>query len=123
MSVIRVSFTAAAILFSGYPHAFQGDCLLKVDGRTYLNGPCKVDMFSGDGSFSIGADQRWSRYFAYVNLDPNNPGLASGSWNGIEGESHARRTWESNPTGSCWTNRRAKICAWRFGTRPRTLPG
>ena len=92
--------------------AFYGRCTLIVDGRTFLNGRCNIDM-QPDGSFSIGvAETNPSRYFAYVNLQSD--GTALGSWNGVDAESHAGESLGTlTRKGACWFNSRAKVCAVR----------
>lgn len=93
--------------------AFPGRCLLTVDGKTYLKGICRIDV-SADGSFSIAAGLRLkSRHFAYVSLDGTS-GKAQGYWNGVEAEKHAHDDLGTlTKQGGCWTNERARICAFR----------
>jgi hypothetical protein len=100
--------------------AFIGKCLLEVDGRRYLDGPCNIVM-QRDGSFEIGTGERKrAQYFAVVFLSKDTPGLAEGWWNGRDGESHAHTPLGNlSRQGGCWTNARVKVCAWRRGTRPR----
>ena len=90
--------------------AFPGKCRLTVDGKTYLNGICKIDM-SSDGSFSIAGLDR--RYFAYVSVNKAD-GRAIGYWNGVDAESHAHdNLGYLVRKGGCWSNDRAAICAFR----------
>jgi len=95
------------------PHdsmAAMGRCTLQVDGRTYLNGSCSIDVDAG-GSFSIGAAN--NGWFAFVSVDSDHPGTALGYWNGIEAESHAHdNLGVLTKQGACWTNSRAKVCAY-----------
>ena len=92
--------------------AFMGRCLLQVDHRAYLNGPCNIEML-GEGSFSIGTGENRSRYFAYVLVD-RATGRASGSWNGPSAASHAHEELgELTRQGACWVNARARVCAVR----------
>ena len=97
--------------FSAPGDAKTAGCTLRVDGRTYLEGPCNVDIGSG-GSFSIGAGENTrSRYFAYVNIDKAT-GIAQGYWNGVEAESHAHDDLgQLTREGACWVNNRARVCA------------
>jgi hypothetical protein len=73
----------------------KADCLLIVDGKTFINGPCDYSP-DNDGGFQIsrcvvthggyGYQVRGHGYFAYV--FPNSDGLATGSWNGTGQASH-----------------------------------
>lgn len=104
----------ALVTFGVIPHvqAFPGKCLLAVDGKTYLNGICSIAM-SGDGSFSIADRRIKSGHFAYVSVDRAN-GRAQGYWNGVEAERHAHDDLGFlTKQGACWTNDRARICAYR----------
>jgi hypothetical protein len=93
-------------------NAFLGECVLDVDGRTYLNSVCNIEMIGTDGSFSIGiGEQTRSKYFAVVSVDPDT-GVAAGYWNGIEAESHAHTELGNLvKQGDCWVNDRASVCA------------
>jgi hypothetical protein len=97
--------------------AFEGECLIEVGSRSYLDGACNIEM-SADGSFSVGAgDLSRSEFFAYVSLTPTS-GIASGYWNGPEAESHAHYELGTlRREGACWANGNARVCAWRPGTR------
>ena len=66
----------------------------------------------GDGSFTIGVGETSrSDYFAYVLIDPDAPGVASATWNGVEAESHAHEQLGNlHRQGGCWVNERAR-CA------------
>ena len=93
-----------------------GKCLLQVDGRIYLNGPCKIDM-QGGGDFMISAAQNVtagyfaSVHFASVHLDKVT-GTAIGFWNGRQAESHAHDDLGTlRRKGACWSNSRATVCA------------
>jgi hypothetical protein len=93
--------------------ARSGKCLLKVDGRTYLDAICNIER-SEDGSFSIGTGERSrSKYFAAVTVEPG-AGRATGVWNGVTAESHAHEDLGTlTRRGACWSNARATVCAWR----------
>ncbi len=107
---MRAVLVALAVLMAGAASAAPGKCLLVVDGKTYLNGPCPIDL-SKDGSFSIGTGPR-ATYFAYVNVD--RPGFATGSWNEERGASHAHSDLgRLRRNDACWVNERAIVCAWR----------
>lgn len=101
---------------------FMGDCLLEVDRRAYLDGPCKIEMKQGENLivFGVGETERSSKYVAYVFLEPDTPGVARRYWNGVEAASHAHdELGPLSKDGECWVNDRAKVCAWRLGTRPK----
>lgn len=107
---MRKIIVVAALLASGVAWAAPGKCLLVVDGRTYLNGPCPVSI-DKDGSFSVGTGPRAS-YFAYVNVDGS--GSAKGYWNEERAATHAHSDLgDLRRNGACWTNERAIVCAWR----------
>jgi hypothetical protein len=93
--------------------ADEGRCLIAVDGRTFLKGRCNIQIGSG-GSFTVGvSDQSRSEHFAYVALD-RGADAAFGYWNGVAAESHAdEHLGLLKRKGACWSNSRAKICAWR----------
>jgi len=104
-----ISLVAAAT--SGM--ADEGRCLIVVDGKTYLKGRCGIEIRSG-GNFTVGvSDTSRSEYFAYVNPDGDR-NKAQGYWNGRDAESNA--SWDLGTlkrNGACWSNRRAKVCAWK----------
>jgi hypothetical protein len=93
--------------------AAEGRCLIAVEGHTYLKGGCNISMEAG-GSFKVGVgEESRSKYFAYVMLDTD-PGNGHGYWNGVEAEDHAHKDLGLlKRKGACWSNARAKVCAWR----------
>lgn len=107
---IVLGVAAALLAGTGAASARMGGCTLQVDGRTYLDGPCNIDVQDG-GSFSIGTGRTdRSRFFAYVALDPD--GTAQGHWNGTGGGSHAHDgLGQLRRQGACWVNGRARVCA------------
>jgi hypothetical protein len=109
------AFAAAGLLVAapGIASAFTGACLLEVDHKTYLDGPCNIEL-SIHGSFSLGVGEHSrSEFFAYVNLDPK-AAKAAGFWNGPEAASHAHHSLGAlTREGACWINSRARVCAWR----------
>ena len=100
--------------------AAPGECLLRVQERSYLDGPCNIVLEAG-GSFTIwrGKPQRRSGYIAAVVLEPGkNIGYAS--WNGRDAKGPADQELGTMVRdGGCWVNDNAKVCAWRPGTRRR----
>ena len=90
----------------------RAKCVLEIDGETYIEGPCPVVM-EDDGSFTLGADgkSQVSGYFAMVIV--NGPDTASAYWNEAPGSSHAQgELGEVHRDGACWSNARARLCAW-----------
>ena len=93
--------------------ALNGTCVIQVDGKTYLNGPCPITLEKG-GDFVAGSDgTKAAKYFAYVSINKET-GKADGFWNGPDGASHAHDPLgELTRQGACWVNQRAKVCAMR----------
>jgi hypothetical protein len=111
---LSAALTVAGLLSgAGAAGAFEGKCLLAVDGTRYLDGPCNIEM-SADGSFSIGAGETTrSKYFAFVNIAPG-ASEAMGFWNGQEAADHAHTDLGAlTRDGACWVNSTARVCAWR----------
>lgn len=95
----------------------SGECLISVRGRTYRDGPCRITLYPG-GGFQAGGG-RGGEYFATVDIDAASGG-AQAFWNGAEAESHAHDPLgDVVRQGGCWVNAKARVCAWRPGTRPR----
>ncbi len=90
-----------------------GRCLLRVEGRTYLDAKCRI-VINPDGGFSIGTADRAAdlTYFASVNRQED--GRMLGYWNGQRGATHAQTPLGSlRRNGGCWENAIASVCAWR----------
>ena len=93
--------------------ARTANCLLRVDGRTYLDKPCRFEA-DPDGSFSIGTaatdGAKREPFFAYVNVNPD--GSADATWNEDASASHAQAPLGTMKRhGACWKNARAEVCA------------
>lgn len=99
--------TPATAAATSDPKTRSGTCLLEVQQRKYLDGPCSIRRDS-DGGVSI--ETKPLNYFAIVDVTD---GQAQGHWNAEEGANHAH-----NPLGvmvregACWQNAQAKVCAW-----------
>lgn len=107
---MKLMFVLLALFLGTSAYATPAQCLLQVDGTTYLNGDCNFSAFGEDGSFSMGTDDPGNRYFAYVIMYE---GVANASWNGVEAASHAHNSLgEMKRNGACRYNDRAIICAW-----------
>ncbi len=110
------------------PEGFKwGRCLLEVDGKTYISGPCAYYR-SVTGDFEIhGPNQIWSGidypkpeifsherstdYFAQVSLDGGK--TAYGVWNRDKRATHAHTDLgRLERKGACWINRKVRVCAW-----------
>lgn len=88
-------------------------CLIEVEGRTYVKGPCLTHA-DDDGSLSVGTDGEriGSPYFALVEIAQD--GTAKGFWSATPGSTHAQSPLGTmRRSGSCWENPVAKICAGR----------
>jgi hypothetical protein len=92
--------------------SFYGRCLLEVDNKEYLNGPCPITM-ENDGSCSIGASEDQPiTYFAVISVTGKDVG--EGFWNEEKGANHAHAPLgKLVRTGACWQNQKAKVCAWK----------
>jgi hypothetical protein len=97
--------TAPALAF-----AKTGRCLLEVNRKAYLDGPCEVKIEKG-GTFTIGvSDKHPLKYFAYVLMDDDG---AHGYWNEEPGATHAHSELGIlKRDGACWVNDTARVCAW-----------
>lgn len=103
---MRALILAIAMVASGAAAAADR-CLLVVDGRTYINGPCRITLSPG-GSFQAASNL----YFADVQVTAS--GRADGNWNEEPGARHAHTSiGELMRNDACWTNSRAIVCAWR----------
>ena len=101
----------ATILVATAADARTGRCVLQVNGRSYLNGPCDISTIDRDGSFSIGTGKHRAKYFAYVTMDTDG---AEGFWNETPDASHAHSSLGMlHRAGACWVNSTAKVCAYR----------
>jgi len=90
-------------------------CLMVVDGRTYIDGPCHFypDKEGGDG-------------FMVEGLTPMRPGRSvpwqaevsedGGYWNnddGVPALHHDTLGGSMRREGACFVNARARVCAWK----------
>lgn len=83
-------------------------CVLEVEGRHVIDGPCRFIPFDKEGSFEIiTPDRAW---FAYVIV--SSKGVAQGYWNGEPESRHAQNPLGTlRRTGPCWENDTARVCA------------
>lgn len=110
---MRKIFIVAACILS-IPASAEirtAQCLLRVDGKTYIDGPCPFDR-DANGSFELGGNGDGNPWFAYVVVADD--GTARAYWNGYNGEpgNHAHTDLGIvTRDGACWSNARAAICA------------
>lgn len=112
MKVIPLLLLACTLIAgSASVYAKTGRCLLEVNKKTYLDGPCEVSIEKG-GSFTIGvSDKHPSKYFAYVLMDDDG---AHGYWNEEPGATHAHSDLGVlKRDGACWVNDAARVCAYQ----------
>lgn len=81
------------------------DCMLIVEGKSYISGICKFVRSDKKGSFSIYGDQYW----ATVNIEDSN---AKAAWNEEPYATHAQ-AWlgDVHRVGGCWEGPKVRICA------------
>lgn len=106
--LIFATFAAAIVALPAL--ARPAKCLIEVEGKAYVDGPCDFRPLSGGGgSFQITGES--GKHFAYVYVEGD--GKASAHWNGILGESRAHDPLGTLARdGACWSNATAKLCAW-----------
>jgi hypothetical protein len=95
------------------PHSEPRRCLLVVDGKTLVQGRCMVFPM-GDGGFTLNTATKGRRvgHFAVVDVTGRDRGDAS--WNARAGDLHAQDPLGPVVrSGTCWSNARARICAWK----------
>ena len=111
---LAACFLDVALALRAEAAVVRGKCTLTVAGITYIDGPCEIDFFAGDGSFSalqITGSGDLS-YFAYVSVTGRD--VAHGYWNEEPGANHAHTPLGTlRRNGACWSNSSARVCAWR----------
>ena len=102
----------AAGLMPALAQAKMGRCLLQVEQKTYLDGPCEIGINDKQGSFTIGvSDTHPSKYFAYINMESDG---AHGLWNETPDSNHAESSLGIlKRHGACWENATTRVCAYR----------
>lgn len=120
MRMIFAAFAAAVLVMPASTAAQDGQtdisrCIIEVDGKVWQDGPCRFAELGDDGSFSVQGKggKKEPVSFAYVYpADGDVP--AQGFWNGTQRGNHAHdRLGDLVHDGACWTNERARVCAWR----------
>ena len=110
---MRYAFALSLCLAAAVAQAGTERCLLQVDGRAYIKGPCAT-LRQDNGSLMVGSDGNRisSPYFAQIT--PNEDGSADGFWNEIPKSTHAQSSLGTlKRSGTCWINARATVCAER----------
>jgi len=81
------------------------DCLLEIEGKTYIKGICEFTS-RGGGNFQIAGKE----YFAQLNI--HEKGKGSVNWNASPGSTHAQAYIDDvQRKGACWESKKVKICA------------
>ncbi len=112
-AVMTVVFLAGvSVTAMAASRSVEGRCLLEVQQKQYLNGPCPL-VLEADGGFTIGASEKRSlEYFAIVSITGKN--TAEGFWNEERGATHAHTNLgKLTRNGACWQNTQTKVCAWK----------
>jgi hypothetical protein len=87
-------------------------CLLEVDGKAFVDGPCTFWEEDELGSFSFSTFYRQIDYYTAVILAGEN--RAFGYWNMEPGSVMLNgKLGYLRHDGACWVNERAKACAWK----------
>lgn len=103
-----LSTVAIVFVLAGMAQAKTAKCLLKIDGKTFIDGHCDVRLMGG-GDFQVMS--RDHTYFAQVLGVPS--GSPTGYWNEDKFANHAHTTvGVLIRNGACWSNAKATICAW-----------
>ena len=110
--------------------AFYGRCLLEVNKKKYINGPCtiKMDNVYGNGGFTM--ETKPLAYFANITVTGEGV-VGEAHWNKYKGAMFANLSLgDVVRKDACWQNRNAKVCAWKYRLKgngedrvhPRGLP-
>lgn len=113
MKRLALGALSGLTLFSALPaaHAAQSaHCLIEVEGKTYLRGPCPVMKMGTVMMVGSDGEQSLSPYFAQISINPD--GTADGRWSAVPKSTHAQTPLGTlRRSGSCWENPVAKVCA------------
>jgi hypothetical protein len=111
--LLALPLLAGAFLLPQAAEARPADCLVVLEGRTYIDGPCEYESFP-EGHFIVTLDRRSAKVMVdigfrvghalYEDTAPANP--------------EARLIGDVHREGSCWINRVGRVCAWQPGQRP-----
>ncbi len=115
--LLRLIFALAFIALAG-PAGAEGvhlpRCLLEVDGKTYVDGPCSFWREDVLGSFAISTFYREVGYYTAVVLVGTDK--AFGHWNKEPGSALLKgKLGYLRRDGDCWVNENARLCTWKTG--------
>lgn len=109
MNSVKICLALATLWVGMTQTAFARpvDCLLVVNGKTYIKEVCEFSAGKG-GSFQIASKS----YFATVDVSEEAKGKADAFWNAEIGSTHAQAPLgEVSRKGACWESATVKICA------------
>src|SRR3954451_13540997 len=107
--VIMIAALAAGVART--PAHAEPTCLIEVDRKRYLDGPCTVTE-AGAGSWLIVRDRLMGQA-ATIKVDPIISNRGDAAWTGPSGDCRlSEALGRLRREGSCWTNAKARICAW-----------
>ncbi len=94
------------------------DCFVEIDGKAYLDGPCRLmkNAFYGPGGLALANLMSNTKlYVIEVRRQEGDPdAIAKGFWNGRSGLTRvATPLGDLTANGACWENERARLCAWK----------
>lgn len=110
---------------SAHAQSPTADCLLEVGSTRYIDGPCEMKAFLTNGpmgSFQL-AEYSGSRIEHATQVVVVGIGQAQATWSGSASFGRSPiQLGRVSPTGACWDNADARICAWKLGEpRPPQL--
>lgn len=103
----------ATLLLSLPAAARPADCLVVMEGRSYIDGPCDFTAEAG-GDFTVTLGPRSAK----VMVDP---GSRDGRAFYEDATPASPQSWvigDVRRDGACWRNRVGRVCAWEPGQRP-----
>ena len=108
---MRYALAALALItLSPTARAATAQCLIQVEGKTYVEGRCPVFLMGSTTMVGSDGEGRFSPYFASISENPD--GSAEGRWSSVPRSTHAQTDLGSlKRDGHCWVNATAKICA------------
>lgn len=112
---LRAACLAVVVVFLAAPAlAKPSDCLFELDGQKIIDGPCQFIAHPG-GSFQL-VTLRGAGIDYVAEVDRVAPGKAMGFWNATRGTPRPRTPLGGlASSGACWTDARARVCAWKWG--------
>ena len=107
----------SALLPVGAAEARPADCLVVLEGRTYIDGQCDFQAENG-GDFTIRQGSRTAK----VTVDPGSrEGRAF--FEDTSPRNPQSLVWDVRRQGACWVDGSSRICAWDIGQRPQAQGG